>query len=190
MGIQENLTKDAVIDAEGFRANVGMVLAHADGRVLWARRVGGRAGWQFPQGGMQPGESPEQALFRELGEEVGLAASQVEVLGSTRDWLRYRLPERYQRHASLPLCVGQKQRWFLLRFKDEDKAVRLDASETPEFDAWRWVDYWQPLAEVIFFKRAVYRDALKELAPILFPAGAPPMPVAPRRGGRRRHSAR
>ncbi len=189
MGIQENLTKDAVIDADGFRANVGIVLAHADGRVLWARRVGGRAGWQFPQGGMQPGESPEDALFRELHEEVGLKAEQVEVLGSTRDWLRYRLPERYQRHASTPLCIGQKQRWFLLRFKGEDSAVRLDAADTPEFDDWRWVDYWRPLAEVIFFKRTVYRGALTELAPILFPAGAPPMPTV-RRGSRRRRSAR
>lgn len=189
MGIHENLTKDAVIDADGFRANVGIVLAHADGRVLWARRVGGRAGWQFPQGGMQPGESPEESLYRELGEEVGLQAAQVDILGSTRDWLRYRLPERYQRHASTPLCVGQKQRWFLLRFKDEDAAVRLDASDTPEFDAWRWVEYWQPLAEVIFFKRAVYRDALTELAPLLFPGGAPPAPAV-RRGARRRRSAR
>ena len=189
MGIQEDLTKDAVIDAEGFRANVGIVLAHADGRVLWARRVGGRAGWQFPQGGMQPGESPEQSLFRELDEEVGLGPGQVQILGSTRDWLRYRLPERYQRHASTPLCIGQKQRWFLLRFKDEDAAVRLDAGATPEFDAWRWVDYWQPLSEVIFFKRAVYREALTELAPILFPAGAPPAPVG-RKGAHRRRSRR
>ena len=188
MGIQENLTKDAVIDAEGFRANVGIILAHGDGRLLWARRVG-RAGWQFPQGGMQPGESPEEALYRELAEEVGLTAEQVEIMGSTREWLRYRLPERYLRHASTPLCVGQKQRWFMLRFKSEDKAVRLDGSETPEFDSWRWVDYWHPLSEVIFFKRNVYRDALREFAPLLVPEGAPPMPAL-RRGGRRRRSSR
>ena len=70
-----------------------------------------------------------------------------------------------------------------------DAVVKLDASEAPEFDTWRWVEYWQPLAEVIFFKRAVYREALTELAPILFPAGAPPMPTF-RRSGRRRRSAR
>lgn len=184
MGIQEQLTKDAVIDAEGFRANVGIILAHADDRLFWARRVG-RAGWQFPQGGMQPGESLEQTLFRELEEEVGLTASQVEVLGSTRDWVRYLLPDRYQRHASTPLCIGQKQRWFLLRFKGADESVQLDGSETPEFDAWRWVDYWRPLSEVIFFKRDVYREALTELAPRLFPLGAPPMP-SPKRARRRR----
>jgi putative (di)nucleoside polyphosphate hydrolase len=184
MGIQENLTKDAVIDAEGFRANVGIILAHADNRLFWARRVG-RAGWQFPQGGMQPGESPEEALFRELEEEVGLKPGAVEILGHTREWLRYRLPERYQRHASVPLCIGQKQRWFMLRFKGDEAAVRLDASPEPEFDEWRWVEYWKPLAEVIFFKRPVYREALTELAPLLFPAGAPPVPAL-RRGRRRR----
>jgi putative (di)nucleoside polyphosphate hydrolase len=185
MGIQEHLAKDAVIDAEGFRANVGIILSHADCRLFWARRVG-RAGWQFPQGGLQPGETPEEALFRELGEEVGLAPGQVEILGGTREWLRYRLPARYQRHDSLPLCIGQKQRWFLLRLKDEDRAVRLDGSETPEFDDWRWVDYWEPLAGVIFFKRGVYREALTELAPLLFPDGAPPPPPIKRSSRRRR----
>jgi putative (di)nucleoside polyphosphate hydrolase len=185
MGIQEHLAKDAVIDAEGFRANVGIILSHADRRLFWARRVG-RAGWQFPQGGLQPGETAEEALFRELGEEVGLAPGQVEVLGSTRDWLRYRLPARYQRHDSQPLCIGQKQRWFLLRLEDEDRAVRLDDSEAPEFDDWRWVDYWEPLADVIFFKRGVYREALTELAPLLFPEGAPPPPPIKRSSRRRR----
>ena len=176
MGIHEQLTKDAVIDADGYRANVGIILCHADSRLFWARRVG-KSGWQFPQGGIQPGESPEQALYRELNEEVGLEPEQVEVLGASRDWLRYRLPERYQRHDSLPLCIGQKQRWFLLRFKAEDAAVRLDRSATPEFDAWRWVDYWYPLSEVIFFKRPVYASALTELAPLAFPAGqSPPLP--------------
>ena len=184
MGIQEQFTQDAVIDAEGFRANVGIILAHADDRLFWARRVG-RAGWQFPQGGMHPGETTEQTLFRELEEEVGLTPSQVEILGSTRDWLRYLLPDRYQRHASLPHCIGQKQRWFMLRFKGAEESVRFDGNETPEFDAWCWVDYWRPLSEVIFFKRAVYRAALTELAPLLFPRGAPPMPT-PKRSRRRR----
>ncbi len=188
MGIHEQLTKDAVIDAEGYRANVGIILCQQDGRLFWARRVG-RAGWQFPQGGLQPGETPEQALYRELGEEVGLAEDQVRLMGSTQDWLRYRLPERYQRHDSLPLCIGQKQRWFLLGLEAGEEAVRLDGSDTPEFDAWRWVDYWHPLSEVIFFKRAVYRQALRELAPLLFPDGVPVAPAA-RRSTRRRRRGR
>ncbi|MGH8379071.1 MAG: RNA pyrophosphohydrolase, partial [Gammaproteobacteria bacterium] len=97
-----------MIDAEGFRANVGIILADGAGRVFWARRVG-QSGWQFPQGGIQEGETPEAALFRELAEEIGLEPGHVEILGSTRHWLRYRLPQRYQRHDLAPLCIGQKQ---------------------------------------------------------------------------------
>lgn len=155
-----------VIDADGFRANVGIILSDGNGRLFWARRVG-QAGWQFPQGGIQEHESPEQALFRELAEEIGLRPEHVEVLGSTGQWLRYRLPARYQRHDSQPLCIGQKQIWFLLRLVGAESAVRLDASDMPEFDAWRWVDYWQPVEEVIFFKRQVYRQALAELERLL-----------------------
>lgn len=184
MGIHEALTTDAVIDADGFRANVGIVLARGE-RLFWAKRVG-RAAWQFPQGGVKPGEKPEQALYRELQEEVGLTERHVELLGCTRDWLRYRLPERYQRRDALPLCVGQKQLWFMLRFKGEDREIKLDVSGEPEFDAWRWVDYWHPLGEVIFFKRPVYRQALTELAPLIFPAGAPAAPARRRRGRKRR----
>lgn len=184
MGIQEHLATDAVIDAEGFRANVGIVISRGDGRVLLARRVG-HPGWQFPQGGLKPDEQPEQALYRELQEEVGLAPEQVTLLGRTRDWLRYRLPLRYQRRTE-PLCIGQKQLWFMLRLTAGDAAVRLDASETPEFDAWRWADYWEPLQQVIFFKRRVYRQALNELAPLIYPQGAPPAPPIQRRRRRRR----
>jgi putative (di)nucleoside polyphosphate hydrolase len=153
-----------VIDADGFRANVGIVLANDRGQVLWARRVGGRDAWQFPQGGIDSGESPEQALYRELHEEVGLSRDAVEVLGSTRGWLRYRLPRRFIRKGQKPLCIGQKQKWFLLRMLEDDAAVRLDRSGKPEFDHWQWVSYWYPLEQVIAFKREVYRKAMKELA--------------------------
>lgn len=163
------------IDTEGFRANVGIIVCDARGLVL----VGGRVGqdsWQFPQGGIQHNESPEQAMYRELREEVGLHPHDVAVLGSTADWLRYHLPEKYLRRRMRPLCIGQKQRWFLLRLLAEDSSLRLDTTTTPEFDRWRWVDYWQPLREVIFFKREVYRQALQQLGPILFPDGMPPLP--------------
>jgi putative (di)nucleoside polyphosphate hydrolase len=120
---------------------------------------------------------------------VGLDPEHVELLAGTRDWLSYRLPLRYQRHDSQPLCIGQKQRWFLLRIRDGEPKVRFDRSPTPEFDDWRWVEYWHPLSEVIFFKRGVYREALTELAPVLFPHGAPPAP-AMKRSVRRRRSGR
>jgi putative (di)nucleoside polyphosphate hydrolase len=163
------------IDSEGFRANVGIILANADGKLLLAGRIGNR-GWQFPQGGMLLGETEEEAMYRELHEEVGLSATDVEVLGTTRDWLRYRLPDRYVRRGSKPLCIGQKQRWFMLKLLCSEDCVRFDRCDSPEFDRWRWVDFWKPVNEVIYFKRRVYASALHELGPHVFPDGLPPRP--------------
>jgi len=161
-----------VIDPDGFRPNVGIILSNPKGRLLWARRVGQDA-WQFPQGGMRSDETPTEAMYRELAEEIGLLPEQVELIGATRGWLRYRLPRQYMRQSSRPLCVGQKQVWFLLRMLCEDQDVCLDQTENPEFDHWCWVDYWHPLKAVVSFKRNVYRQALNELAPLLFPEGVP-----------------
>lgn len=163
------------IDDEGFRANVGIILANESDQLFWARRVG-RRGWQFPQGGIRPDEDPEAAMYRELHEEIGLNPKDVELIGQTRDWLRYRLPKRYMRTNSTPLCVGQKQRWFLLRLAAPEERVRFDRSEKPEFDHYRWVDFWYPPQRVIFFKRKVYERALEELSSHLFPQGAPDRP--------------
>jgi len=153
-----------VIDSEGFRPNVGIMLTNACGQLLWARRIGGRNGWQFPQGGINTGESAEDALYRELHEEIGLRPRSVKELGRTRGWLRYRLPKRYIRQGQSPVCIGQKQKWFLLQLLEDDNAVQLDLNEKPEFDHWQWVSYWYPLEQVIAFKREVYRRAMKELA--------------------------
>jgi putative (di)nucleoside polyphosphate hydrolase len=160
-----------VIDSQGYRANVGIILSNREGRVLWARRLG-QDSWQFPQGGIQRDETAEQALYRELREEIGLEPEHVEILGCTESWLRYKLPRRFIRFHSRPLCIGQNQRWFVLRLLTEDAAVRLDLTEQPEFDDWRWVDYWQPVKEIVFFKRRVYERALQELEPLLFPNSA------------------
>lgn len=166
-----------LIDRDGFRANVGIVLMGEEGSLFLGRRTGGK-GWQFPQGGMRRGESAEESLFRELHEEIGLAPAQVRVLGSTSRWLRYRLPTRYQRRGQRPLCIGQKQRWFLLRLAVPESALNFDFAHTtePEFDDWRWANYWEPVREVIYFKRPVYVRMLTELAPHAFPGGAPPFP--------------
>ncbi len=164
-----------VIDRDGFRANVGIVLMDDAGRLFLGRRTGGK-GWQFPQGGMRRGEVLEESLYRELHEEVGLGPDDVELLGQTRRWLRYRLPQRFVRKEQRPLCIGQKQRWFLLRLVRPESAMRLDLSEAPEFDRWRWVEYWQPVKEVIYFKRPVYVRALHELGPLARPEGLPPYP--------------
>ncbi|MCW8885958.1 MAG: RNA pyrophosphohydrolase [Motiliproteus sp.] len=151
-----------MIDSDGFRPNVGIILTNGLGQVLWARRIGQDA-WQFPQGGINEDETPEQALYRELKEEIGLESNDVEIISCTRGWLRYRLPKRMIRQHSHPICIGQKQKWFLLRLLTDDESVSVTASEKPEFDDWRWVSYWYPLGQVVSFKREVYRSALKEL---------------------------
>ena len=162
-------------DSNGFRSNVGIILTRQDGSLLLGGRLG-QAGWQFPQGGMQIDETPEQAMYRELTEEIGLESADVELLGQTQEWLHYRLPEKFIRRNREQVCIGQKQVWFMLRLQSSEDRVQLDASDLPEFDRWRWVDYWQPVKEVIHFKRQVYVSALAELAPLLFADDIPPQP--------------
>ena len=164
------------IDRDGFRANVGIVLMRDDGRVFLGGRSGGR-GWQVPQGGIRRNEPFRDALYRELEEETGLQAQDVELLGQTRGWLRYRLPRQYMRRSSIPRCIGQKQRWALLRFRGSDDRIRFDATdEPPEFEQFRWADYWDPVREIVYFKREVYKAALHELARFAFSEGLPPYP--------------
>jgi putative (di)nucleoside polyphosphate hydrolase len=151
-----------MLDKDGYRPNVGIILANARNEVFWGKRVNQHA-WQFPQGGIKSGESPEQAMYRELEEEVGLQPQHVRVLGRTRHWLRYEVPERWIRRDWRGAYRGQKQIWFLLRLTGRDCDVSLRASRKPEFDAWRWNEYWVPLEAVIEFKRGVYRQALTEL---------------------------
>ena len=150
-----------MIDSKGFRPNVGIIITNNRRQVLWAKRIRQDA-WQFPQGGIQQGESAEQALFRELNEEVGLSSGDVEILACTKGWLRYRLPRRLRRSGRSNF-VGQKQKWFLLRMLAADDAVTFDTTDDPEFDHWSWVSYWYPLGQVVDFKREVYRRALREL---------------------------
>jgi len=155
-----------VIDSEGYRLNVGIILRNNEGRLLWARRIGQDA-WQFPQGGIAEQESPEQAMYRELREEIGLESRDVSIVTTTSDWVHYRLPKRLIRHHMKPLCIGQKQLWFLLNMECDDGQVRFDRCGKPEFDHWRWVKYWRPVREVVSFKRRVYAKVLKEFAPIV-----------------------
>ena len=155
-----------MIDKEGFRANVGIILVNCEGEVFWGKRIG-QSSWQFPQGGIDQGETPLEAMYRELHEETGLLKQHVEVIGCTQSWLRYRLPKHMIRHRSSPTCIGQKQRWFLLRLICADTSVNLKATAIPEFDGWRWVDYSYPAKKVVYFKRKVYERAMLELQPFL-----------------------
>jgi putative (di)nucleoside polyphosphate hydrolase len=155
-----------MLDRDGFRPNVGIVLLNGRNQVFWGKRLKTHS-WQFPQGGIKHGETPEQAMFRELHEEVGLMPEHVRIVGRTRDWLRYEVPEHFIRKDARGHYRGQKQIWFLLRLVGKDTDVCLRASQHPEFDAWRWHDYWVPLDSVIEFKREVYQQALQELSRFL-----------------------
>ena len=156
------IVTEEMIDADGYRANVGIILCNQVGQVMWARRIGQDA-WQFPQGGIAADEDPRDAMYRELWEETGLKPENVSQLGATDSWLRYKLPKRLMRKNSEPRCIGQKQMWFLLKLDSGDDSFDLGVSRTPEFDHWKWVDYWYPADQVVFFKRRVYQCALAQL---------------------------
>ena len=156
-----------MIDSDGYRANVGIVITNEKKQILLAKRFKQDA-WQLPQGGIDKDESELDALYRELEEEVGLSSAQVTLLAKTPNWLRYELPLEHIRRRQKPKCIGQKQVWFLLKLDSSDDHISLDLHNDIEFDDWKWVDYWRPVDEVIKFKREVYEDMLKALAPILF----------------------
>lgn len=156
-----------ILDKDGFRPNVGIIVINDDTNLLWAKRRK-RNTWQFPQGGVEAHETTEETLYREMHEELGLFPEDVKVLAETQEWLYYRIPTDYLRHDSRPLCIGQKQKWYLLKILAADHHVCLYKTSNPEFDAWRWVSYWYPVKHAIFFKRQVYKRALKEFEPYIF----------------------
>lgn len=151
-----------MIDSNGFRPNVGIIICNKLGQLFWAKRIKQDA-WQFPQGGIKEAETTEEALFRELSEEVGLCKDDVRILSQTSEWLKYRLPKPYIRQRKGRTCIGQKQKWFLLGLQTEEGRVDLENTLQPEFDDWCWVNYWYPVNQVVDFKRSVYRKALIEL---------------------------
>lgn len=156
-----------MIDKNGLRINVGIILINTEGKLFWGRRCNRPDAWQFPQGGVNENESVEHAMYRELHEELGLQPKDVEILGVSKRWLHYYLPRNLRRYRSKPLCIGQKQKWFLLKLVSGDEAIKLDISDDQEFDQWKWVDYWKPADEVILFKKQVYKKALKEFEPLV-----------------------
>ncbi len=161
MFIQSVASGIDMIDSDGYRFNVGIIVANYKKQVLWSRRIGSDDLWQFPQGGIEYGESTEEAMYREINEELGLASSDVKILDTTSGWLKYDFPNNFVGTGSYRGCVGQKQRWYLLLLLQGDAAVNLNLNAQPEFDRWCWVDYWYPLERVVEFKRKVYREALE-----------------------------
>jgi putative (di)nucleoside polyphosphate hydrolase len=158
-----------VIDEQGFRRGIGIILVNDVRRLFFARRINPRNAWQFPQGGMLPGETPIQAMYRELHEEVGLFPEDVELLAETVEYHSYNLPQHLIRQHSQPVCVGQMQKWFLLRLTVKESCISFTESQRPEFNSFRWVSYWYPLKQVVGFKRNMYREVLREFSPVLFP---------------------
>lgn len=155
------------IDKQGYRPNIGIIIANDDNKLLLAKRVN-QDSWQFPQGGIKNDEKELDALFRELYEEVGLNNKQVTIIAKTPKWLRYNLPDMYIRRDQHPLCIGQKQVWYLLKINTADDNVKLNLHDVIEFDDWQWVDYWSPIENIIDFKKNIYEDVLKSFAPVLF----------------------
>lgn len=112
-------------------------------------------------------------MYRELFEEVGLSRKDVRILASTRNWLRYKLPKRLVRWDTKPVCIGQKQKWFLLQLMCNEADINMQRSGTPEFDGWRWVSFWYPVRQVVSFKRDVYRRVMKEFSVTVMPMQEP-----------------
>ena len=151
-----------MIDEDGYRLNVGIVLKNAEGLVFWGKRKG-EDSWQFPQGGIYEAEEVEVAMYRELNEELGLLPQHVRIIGRTKDWLYYDVPSAHYYRTSGKLYRGQRQIWYLLEFVGKDNDIDVTYHKEQEFDAWRWIDFWQPKDLVIDFKKNVYQKALDEL---------------------------
>lgn len=160
------MSAQSLSNLHDYRENVAIVLCNDRAQVLWARRIG-HDGWQFPQGGVDADESTLEAVYREMEEELGLKPSHVRLIGSTKDWLTYDIPERYVRVRSKRRLKGQKQKWFMFKFIGDESDFCLDCCDNPEFDEWQWVNYWTPADRVISFKRDVYVKALTELEPFI-----------------------
>jgi putative (di)nucleoside polyphosphate hydrolase len=156
--------QDLIRDPDRYRPNVGLAMFSRAGHVFVGRRINGRGAfqWQMPQGGVDPGEETAIAALRELEEEIGVPEKLVDVLEETDDWLYYDFPAELRRRMGGPF-LGQRQKWFALRFRGSDSDVRLDR-HTPEFDAWRWAPLSETPALIVPFKRPVYEEVARRFA--------------------------
>jgi putative (di)nucleoside polyphosphate hydrolase len=154
---------DETIEASdaAYRPNVGIMLLNDQWRVLVARRIGASPeAWQMPQGGIDAGETPLQAAYRELQEEIGVTAA--EFIAESEAWFRYDFPPGALLRHGRPGLRGQRQKWVIMRFTGADRDIDLNATGEPEFDAWRWIPVRELPETIVSFKRHVYIDLLKE----------------------------
>lgn len=145
-----------------YRSNVGIMMVNEKGYVFVGQRLdNNQNAWQMPQGGIDAGEDPETAAYRELLEETGVKKQDVRFVASSSQWLSYDLPEDL-----IPILWngnfrGQKQKWFLFKFLGEDGDINI-ATEHPEFSKWKWIPKENLLKEIVPFKKSVYENVLKE----------------------------
>lgn len=149
-----------------YRPCVGVMLADASGRVFVGERIDTPGAWQMPQGGIDNGEDPGAAALRELEEETGVGPALVTVEAEHPDWVQYDLPPHLLGKVWKGRYRGQRQKWFLLRYRGRDDQITLD-TEHPEFSAWRWVTPDEVPALIVPFKRDVYDEVLAAFAPRL-----------------------
>lgn len=154
-------------EESNYRLNVGLIIVNNYGKVLICKRKNSNQ-WQFPQGGIDKGESPIEAAKREIFEEVGIKPSKIKVLGKIKDWVKYEIPKELAKKSFKKKgIVGQKQKWFIFKIKSEACITFVNDPDN-EFDDFAWVSYWRPIALIVSFKKEVYRNVLAELLPIYF----------------------
>ena len=150
-----------------YRPNAGIIIFNEEGKLLWCKRKSGD-GWQFPQGGIDDGESPEEAIVRETYEEVGLKRNQIKIIKENDRWIKYDIPKnKIPKYFSLKnrKFRGQTQKWFLAEFIGEDSDINLNLHDQIEFTKWTWTSYWHPIRAGVEFKREAYRQVLSDLLP-------------------------
>ena len=149
---------------KSYRKNVGLIVLNQKNKLLLCRRKNQKT-WQFPQGGIDSGESPQAAAFRELFEEVGIHKREVKVVKKSDHWFDYDLPEKYQKRSdTMRKFKGQTQKWFMFKANTELN-VSLCNNVQQEFVDYKWVSFWYPLSHIVLFKKDVYQNVLNEFLP-------------------------
>ena len=150
---------------EEYRSNVAIIIVNQFGKVLWCQRKE-HDGWQFPQGGIDKGETPREAVLRETREEVGLDSNDINIVYECEKWFKYDVPKvKKSYYFKRNIFKGQKQKWFLAKLLSDDNKINLRANTPVEFDEWVWANYWYPLHSVIAFKKEIYKKALLTILP-------------------------
>ena len=150
-----------------YRPNAAIIIFNKEGKLLWCKRKTGD-GWQFPQGGIDKGESPLDAIYRETYEEVGLSRNKINIIKENEKWINYDVPQdKIPRYFSFKnrKFKGQSQKWFLAEFVGENRDINLNLHDQIEFTEWTWSSYWHPVAKGVEFKRKAYREVLTDLLP-------------------------